>query len=120
MVEWLTAERGQLFVIPSSSLFHVHPGEARSERRAWGFALDHAFRILGGWMEDNAKAAMEGELKAGLRASKKAFNSLRADLAARHRGASDRSTRQRRRRLFGEDEGEGEGEGEGTSTPAPT
>ena len=63
VVEWLTAERGQLFVIPSSCLFHVEPGDAGAERRAWGFALDHAFRILGGWMEDNAKAAMEGELK---------------------------------------------------------
>ena len=28
VVEWLTAERGQLFVIPTSCLFHAQPGYA--------------------------------------------------------------------------------------------
>ena len=54
MVEWLTAERGQLYVIPTTSLFHVQPGAAGAERRAWGAALEHTAVILGGWMADNA------------------------------------------------------------------
>ena len=35
VVEWLTAKRGQLFVIPDSSLCHVHLSDPRAEGRAW-------------------------------------------------------------------------------------